>query len=499
MQQILVLGGGASGLAAALAAARAGARVTVLERNAKPGKKLLATGNGRCNLDNTGITPELYFTSDPAGLKPLLAAVNAADPLGWFESLGLYTRTDEAGRVYPYSNQAADVLALLEHHLEKYNVRIRCGCTVRSLSQSRGGYAVQFVNAEASAREPADGRRHLCHGRRGRRAPVWHRRLWHHLCRPVRRKAGPLYPCLTALQIAKPQKALAGIRAKATASLLDGKTLLAAETGEVQFTDYGLSGICIMQLSGLLAPGRGLKQPAVELDLFPRAGRSGPCRPVCGPPAPPCRGQPGGILAGPCPPQAGPGPLGGGTAAGNVPPRPAPAGMADAGPHGQTLAVRRPDPLRLEAGPDHRRRPLPQRNGRAVPVPGLPGPLLCGRNAGLCRQLRRVQPPLGFWQRPGGRAQCGKACPAPKALKPQKETLIPQKGVRSWQTPFVLLFFIRWLHARPESPALPVLPLPVPAGLPRQLPPPRLSGTRQKPTTWAGYLSHSPCGRDNFS
>ena len=147
MQQVLVLGGGASGLAAALAAARAGARVTVLERNAKPGKKLLATGNGRCNLDNTGIAPERYFTSDPAGLKPLLAAVNAADPLGWFESLGLYTRTDEAGRVYPYSNQAADVLALLEHHLEKYNVRIRCGCTVRSLSQSRGGYAVQFVNA----------------------------------------------------------------------------------------------------------------------------------------------------------------------------------------------------------------------------------------------------------------------------------------------------------------------------------------------------------------
>ena len=118
------------GLAAALAAARAGARVTVLERNAKPGKKLLATGNGRCNLDNTGIAPERYFTSDPAGLKPLLAAVNAADPLGWFESLGLYTRTDEAGRVYPYSNQAADVFALLEHHLEKiqrpHPLRVHC-------------------------------------------------------------------------------------------------------------------------------------------------------------------------------------------------------------------------------------------------------------------------------------------------------------------------------------------------------------------------------------
>ena len=112
MQQVLVLGGGAAGLAAALAAARAGARVTVLERNAKPGKKLLATGNGRCNLDNEGITPESYSSADRAALDALLRTVNAADPLGWFRALGLYTRTDETGRVYPYSNQAADVLAL---------------------------------------------------------------------------------------------------------------------------------------------------------------------------------------------------------------------------------------------------------------------------------------------------------------------------------------------------------------------------------------------------
>ena len=251
MQQVLVLGGGASGLAAALAAARAGAWVTVLERNAKPGKKLLATGNGRC----TGIAPERYFTSDPAGLKPLLAAVNAADPLGWFESLGLYTRTDEAGRVYPYSNQAADVLALLEHHLEKYNVRIRCGCTVRTLSQSRGGYAVQFVNADGqpeSLRTDAV----ICAMGAAAGPQFGTDGFGTTFAAQCGGKLAPLYPCLTALQIAKPQKALAGIRAKATASLLDGKTLLAAETGEVQFTDYGLSGICIMQLSGLLAVGR---------------------------------------------------------------------------------------------------------------------------------------------------------------------------------------------------------------------------------------------------
>ena len=100
MPNILILGGGAAGLAAALAAAQSApaAQVIVLERNPKPGKKLLATGNGRCNLDNTGIAPELYFTAAPAALRPLLDAVNTADPLRWFRALGLYTRTDEAGR-----------------------------------------------------------------------------------------------------------------------------------------------------------------------------------------------------------------------------------------------------------------------------------------------------------------------------------------------------------------------------------------------------------------
>ena len=274
MQQIVILGGGAAGLAAALAAAQsapAGAvQVTVLDRNPRCGKKLLATGNGRCNLDNTGIAPEQYFTADPAALRPLLAAVDAAAPLEWFAALGLYTRTDEAGRVYPYSNQAADVLALLEGHLARLGVEVRTGCTVQTLSQNRSGYTILCEDAEGQDQTlRADAV--IC-AMGGNAGPQFGTDgFGTRFAAQCGGRMAPLYPCLTALQCAHPRKPLAGIRAKGCASLLDGADgrVLARETGEVQFTEYGLSGICIMQLSGLLAPGRGPKRPVVALDLFP--------------------------------------------------------------------------------------------------------------------------------------------------------------------------------------------------------------------------------------
>ena len=204
----------------------------------------------------------------PAALRPLLAAVDAAAPLAWFEQLGLYTRTDEAGRVYPYSNQAADVLALLELHLQRHTVQLRTGCTVNTLRQSKGGYAVQFTTAEGGT-ESLRADAVIC-AMGGAAGPQFGTDgFGTRFAADCGGQMRPLYPCLTALQCAKPNKSLAGIRAKAAARLLDGDRVLAEEMGEVQFTDYGLSGICIMQLSGLLAPGRSPKHPAVELDLFP--------------------------------------------------------------------------------------------------------------------------------------------------------------------------------------------------------------------------------------
>ena len=151
------------------------------------GQKLLATGNGRCNLDNTGIAPELYFTADPAALRPLLDAVNAADPLRWFRALGLYTPhrrggpgvsvlQSGGGRAGPAGAPPCAAPCAAAHRLHRAHPEPEPQRLRRAVRDGRG-----------LCRNAARRCRHLRHGRRGR-AAVRHRRLWHPVRRPVRRQ-----------------------------------------------------------------------------------------------------------------------------------------------------------------------------------------------------------------------------------------------------------------------------------------------------------------------
>ena len=274
MKEILVLGGGASGLAAAIAAAQTGGgrvRVTLLEQNPAPGKKLLATGNGRCNFDNLASSePGRYFTAASGALAGLLAAIDGADLPAWWEGLGLLHRADEAGRLYPYSNQAADLTGLLLGWLEALGVSVQTGCRVLELGQKGRSYAVQ---AEREGRRQLLTAQNVICALGGSAGPQFGTGgFGPALARRAGGKVEPLYPCLTPLRCgdAAVLKPLAGLRARGAVSLWEGSRLLAREEGEIQFAEYGLSGICVMQLSGLLAPGRGPQDPAVSVDLFPQ-------------------------------------------------------------------------------------------------------------------------------------------------------------------------------------------------------------------------------------
>ena len=257
MNHILILGGGASGMVAAISAAEHAAKdtaVILLEQNSKLGKKLLATGNGRCNLDNTTCTVDRYFTSDPQTASMLLSHIEQINLQSWFTEHGLLCREAEDGRLYPYSNQAADVVNLLIYWLEQLHVQVHTDCRVTEIAQADDTFTI--VTADGSK---FNGNAIIC-AMGGNAGPQFGsegfgiKTAFRSGC-----QMEPLYPCLVPLKCNKEQiQNLSGIRVKAAASLYDEAQLIHTEVGEIQFTDYGISGIAIMQLSGWLGTQYGL-------------------------------------------------------------------------------------------------------------------------------------------------------------------------------------------------------------------------------------------------
>ena len=138
-KRILVIGGGAGGLAAAVAAARSGADVTILEKANRVGKKLLKTGNGRCNLSNEHISPEGY--NHPAFVGPLIGQTGCADLRAFFADIGLWTVADGEGRVYPRSDTATSVLDVLRLSAAALGAQEICSAEVSAVKTQEGGFA----------------------------------------------------------------------------------------------------------------------------------------------------------------------------------------------------------------------------------------------------------------------------------------------------------------------------------------------------------------------
>lgn len=269
MDQIVVLGGGAAGIVAAIAAAEAlpQAKVVLLEQNQRIGKKLLATGNGRCNLDNRNLSPERYLSSDPSVMEQMLHTIGKHHPLNWFTSHGLMTRTDAEGRVYPYSNQASDVLNLLLYWLAHSKVEVITECRVRSLKQQFKGYQVWTEDGRRFAAQAV-----IC-AFGGKAAPQFGiDGFGGQFASACGLHIQPEYPCLVPLRCDKTQIAgLSGIRVKARASLYEQDRLIKSEDGEVQFTEQGLSGIAVMQLSNHMRKKNAAY--SIHLNLFPQLNR----------------------------------------------------------------------------------------------------------------------------------------------------------------------------------------------------------------------------------
>lgn len=262
------MGGGASGIVAAISAAEklnGSAEVVILEQNPRIGKKILATGNGRCNFDNASAFIDKYYTSNKYAAEEMLDIISENTPVGWFADHGLISREEE-GRLYPYSNQAADLLNLLLYWVDKLNIKVLTEHKVADIFAKGQSFGVVCENGEKLFGEAV-----IC-ALGGSAAPQFGTDgFGTRLAKLCGCKIEPLYPCLVPLKCDKKLiSGLSGIRVKANAALLFDGMPHHTESGEIQFTDYGLSGIAVMQLSGFLTPKQKGLNAEISLDLFPQ-------------------------------------------------------------------------------------------------------------------------------------------------------------------------------------------------------------------------------------
>lgn len=243
MRTVAVIGGGASGMMAAVTAASEGARVILLEHKDRIGKKILSTGNGRCNFTNIHQEPICYHSEDPMFPWEVVERFNAQAVISFFLQLGVYSK-NRNGYIYPNSDQASAVLDAFRMELDRLKVEIRTGVECREIRPGKKGFTVLTDQGPVRADRVI-----LCAGSKA--APTTGSDgSGYDLAKKLGHRILPVLPALTALKCEeKFFKSIAGVRANGSVSIWSGGECIAKDTGEIQLTDYGISGIPVFQVS----------------------------------------------------------------------------------------------------------------------------------------------------------------------------------------------------------------------------------------------------------
>ncbi len=242
----VIIGGGASGLMCAISAKSNNPKmkVAIIEKNDRVGKKLLSTGNGRCNLTNRNVSADKYVGSFAEFSSAVFEKYNASSLLEYFDALGLAAFCDSEGRYYPASKQASSVLDVLRFGCERLGVEIFCGQNIRSLTKTNNEFLIKTENDVFAGKKLA-----LCCGSKAApklggsaSAADYLRNMGHRVV--------PFEPALCPVEVDSGiLKSLKGLRAAGSATLLRNGKVIKKENGEIQFTDSSLSGICVFNLS----------------------------------------------------------------------------------------------------------------------------------------------------------------------------------------------------------------------------------------------------------
>jgi len=258
-----IIGGGASGMAAALAAAEnPDVQVVLMERQARVGRKLGATGNGRCNLTNLHARDGGYHGDDAAFADHAISAFGPEETLQWFSSLGLFTVAEDSGRVYPYSDQANSVVDVLRFALEKENITVKLGFEAEKVKKTSAGFRIESKDETVEC----DKLIIACGGLAGTK--LGGTMSGYKFLRGLGHKCTKLRPTLVQLKSSWGGcTSLKGVRCNCHAAIYHNGQLHSESTGELQFTEYGISGPVIFEISRDVCQDKG--DWVCKLDFLP--------------------------------------------------------------------------------------------------------------------------------------------------------------------------------------------------------------------------------------
>lgn len=249
MKHIVIVGGGASGLISAIHAKTSNNKVTVLERNSSCGKKILATGNGKCNYWNIDQNIKHYHSNNEELLEQIITKEMQDKVINFFNSLGIVPKIKN-GYYYPFSNQATTIKNALLNEVKKKDIEIRQDFLVESIEKEDNHFTIKSSNEIIKADKVIIATGSCASPKTGSDGIGYKllKRLSHTVIEPK--------PALVQLKTTGNfLKEWSGIRTDVKVSLYENDKLIKEESGEIQLTDYGISGICVFNLSRYVSIG----------------------------------------------------------------------------------------------------------------------------------------------------------------------------------------------------------------------------------------------------
>jgi hypothetical protein len=244
-KHVIVAGGGAAGMMAAISARRLGADVTILERNPRVGKKILATGNGRCNFTNINADITCYHGNNPKFAYTALSHFSPDDTVSFFEKIGIEHKVEDWGKVFPMSDQASSMLDVLLYELNELGVNIVCDAPVKNITRKKDKFIIELENGQVYRGDrliiATGGKAMPSSGSDGQ---------GYDLATMLGHTIIDIFPALVQLKLEGSFfKQIEGVKFVGTAEIIHNNKSVAKDRGDILFANYGVSGPPILQIS----------------------------------------------------------------------------------------------------------------------------------------------------------------------------------------------------------------------------------------------------------